>query len=74
MRPYLLLLALVACSDAADLEPGYTVTSAAVSYECAPAECGPYPELARCGDGSVPRDIRCGYVPTSGCRWVIVLC
>jgi hypothetical protein len=65
-----------ACSDDSEPKPGYIEWSSAPdSPSCEWSDCGPYPELMRCGDGggSFPSDIRCTFA-SGKCRWIIFSC
>lgn len=70
-------LFLIGCSGGDDSKPGYIEFNSVSSdgYEtCDNNECGTYPELMKCGDGSFPKEMRCVFVPDFGCKWIIFEC
>lgn len=79
VRNKLLLIAglfLVSCSDDNEPSTGYTTVGMVPDvYEiCNHGECGNYPELSRCENEYIPKDIRCVFIPNDGCHWVIFQC
>lgn len=62
---------LISCASDREPRPPYIEFNLSdVVYSCNDGECGAYPELMKCGDGSPARNLQCLFVENVGCQWV----